>query len=57
MEPGFRYSEQFAIVDLQDIFITDSYESSHPMQNEVNTLDEVHTVFDGITYAKGTNKL
>ena len=57
MEPGFRYSEQFAIVDLQDIFIADSYESSHPMQNEVNTLDEVHTVFDGITYAKGTNKL
>jgi len=38
VEPGSRYSEQFAVVDLQDIFIADSYESSHPMQNEVNTI-------------------
>ena len=46
-------SEQFIIENLQYVFGVDALETSRPINIDVNTIDEIDTLFDAISYEKG----
>lgn len=49
-------NEQFVVENLQYVFGPDSLETSRPINLEVNTPEEISSLFDVISYEKGTNK-
>ena len=48
-------NEQFILENLQYVMIQDSLESSRPINIEVNTPAEISSLFDAISYEKGSN--
>ena len=46
-------NEQFIIENLQYVFGVDALETSRPINIDVNTIDEIDTLFDAISYEKG----
>jgi len=57
VEPGFFMDEQFIIENLQYVFATDALETSRPINIDVNTPDEISSLFDAISYEKGSSVL
>ncbi|CAB3992820.1 glutamyl aminopeptidase-like isoform X1 [Paramuricea clavata] len=54
-EPDWEFMEQFLINDLHRAFRLDALASSHPITVEVEDPEEIKTVFDAITYSKGSS--
>ncbi|KAI9551913.1 hypothetical protein GHT06_022250 [Daphnia sinensis] len=54
VEPGFRMSDQFILENLQYVFGVDALETSRPINIEVNTPAEINSMFDSISYEKGS---
>ena len=48
-------NEQFILENLQYVMIQDSLESSRPINIEVNTPAEISSLFDAISYEKGSD--
>jgi len=46
-------NDQFIIENLQYVFGVDALETSRPINIDVNTIDEIDTLFDAISYEKG----
>lgn len=46
--------DQFVIENLQYVFGIDALETSRPINLEVNTPNEINSLFDAISYEKGT---
>ncbi|MCL4131802.1 UNVERIFIED_CONTAM: hypothetical protein GTU68_054331 [Idotea baltica] len=55
LNPTFQMLEQFIANDLQYVFATDSLESSHPINVEVDDPAEIWELFDTISYSKGAS--
>ncbi len=53
VEPGFEINEQFTVADLHYVFGIDAFETSRPIDFQVNTPDEINQMFDAISYEKG----
>lgn len=53
LKPDWQLLKQFVILDLHTALDTDSSETSHPMNNKVNTPSEAQGGFDNIAYKKG----
>lgn len=47
----------FFFSDKIDVMETDSLESSHPINTQVNNPNEINAIFDTITYDKGSSLL
>ena len=45
-------SDQFVIENLQYVFESDALETSRPINIQVNTPDEIQSLFDNISYEK-----
>ncbi|EFX81628.1 hypothetical protein DAPPUDRAFT_317254 [Daphnia pulex] len=54
VEPDFRMNDQFIIENLQYVFGVDALETSRPINIEVNTPAEINSMFDAISYEKGS---
>ncbi len=54
VEPDFKMNDQFVIENLQYVFGIDALETSRPINIEVNTPEEISSLFDAISYEKGT---
>jgi aminopeptidase N len=46
-------NDQFVIENLQYVFGIDALETSRPINIEVNTPEEISSLFDAISYEKG----
>ncbi|XP_074533010.1 alanyl (membrane) aminopeptidase-like b isoform X2 [Halichoeres trimaculatus] len=60
VEPSFKMKEAYILGDLHTAFEEDALATSHPLslpQDEVQDIDEMAMVFDGITYSKGASVL
>ncbi len=53
VEPDFKMNDQFVIENLQYVFGIDALETSRPINIEVNTPEEISSLFDAISYEKG----
>lgn len=53
MEPDFRFSDQFVVIELHYVFGVDALETSRPINLPVTTNDEINNMFDAISYDKG----
>ncbi|XP_046631005.1 aminopeptidase N-like [Daphnia pulicaria] len=54
VEPDFKMNDQFIIENLQYVFGIDALETSRPINIEVNTPAEINSMFDAISYEKGS---
>lgn len=54
VEPDFKMNDQFVVENLQYVFGIDGLETSRPINIEVNTPEEIASLFDAISYEKGT---
>ncbi|KAK4001974.1 hypothetical protein OUZ56_003836 [Daphnia magna] len=54
VEPDFKMNDQFVIENLQYVFGIDALETSRPINIEVNTPAEISSLFDAISYEKGS---
>ncbi|XP_046399039.1 aminopeptidase N-like [Ischnura elegans] len=52
VEPTWRLTEQFVIKHLQYALLIDAYQSTHPITTDLETPDEISSVFDEISYSK-----
>lgn len=50
-------NDQFTVENLQYVMIQDSLETSRPINIQVNTPDEISSMFDSISYEKGSGTL
>ena len=46
--------DQFVVMELQYVFGIDALETSRPITLQVTTPEEISSLFDAITYDKGT---
>ncbi|XP_024945955.1 aminopeptidase N, partial [Cephus cinctus] len=54
VQNNWRLMEQFIVRDTQqDAFITDSSNTTHPLNQDASTPEEINALFDTITYEKG----
>lgn len=53
VEPDFRFTDQFVVIELHYVFGIDALETSRPINLQVTTNDEINNMFDGISYDKG----
>ncbi|XP_050580172.1 putative aminopeptidase-2 isoform X1 [Bombus affinis] len=54
-EPDFGYNDLFVVDELQPAMEEDALLSTHPMNNAVNTPNEIEKIFDAITYGKSAS--
>ena len=54
MEPTFGEMEQFLVLTMQPVLVSDSVPTSRPINMPVFTPPETRLVFDTITYSKGS---
>ncbi|KAI9551545.1 hypothetical protein GHT06_021878 [Daphnia sinensis] len=54
VEPDFKMNDQFILENLQYVFGIDALETSRPINIEVNTPAEINSMFDAISYEKGS---
>jgi Aminopeptidase N len=52
VEPSWRNKDQFIRDHLQDVFMLDALESSHPISVPVEHTDQIREIFDGVSYSK-----
>ncbi|XP_072174397.1 aminopeptidase N-like [Diadema setosum] len=52
-EPDLRLMEAFLSESIPIVMMSDSLSSSHPIQVAVDAPDEIHMIFDDISYTKG----
>ncbi|XP_066600502.1 aminopeptidase A isoform X2 [Prorops nasuta] len=55
--PDWGLMDRFLINQLHSVFITDAKLSSHPIVQTVNNPDEITSIFDEISYKKGSSIL
>jgi aminopeptidase N len=53
VEPGLKWLQQFVTSELQNVMSLDALESSHPISVVVHHPNEIHEIFDRISYGKG----
>ncbi|GAB1605730.1 aminopeptidase N-like, partial [Argonauta hians] len=53
--PKWKMFQQFIFKSLQGVMQIDGLASSHPIYETVNNPDEIHEIFDGISYQKGAS--
>ncbi|XP_052869863.1 aminopeptidase N [Anopheles cruzii] len=53
VEPGWKSMEQFVVNELHNVFSLDALSSSHQISVEVHNPEEIHEIFDKISYGKG----
>ncbi|KAI9561562.1 hypothetical protein GHT06_012521 [Daphnia sinensis] len=54
VEPDFRFTDQFVVIELHYVFGVDALETSRPINLPVTTNDEINNMFDAISYDKGS---
>jgi len=54
VEPSWRSKDQFIIDELQEVFILDALQSSHPISVPVEDPDQIREIFDRVSYSKST---
>jgi hypothetical protein len=52
VEPSWRNKDQFIIDHLQEVFMFDALESSHPISVPVEHPDQIQEIFDRVSYSK-----
>uniref|UniRef100_A0A8D8TU53 Aminopeptidase n=1 Tax=Cacopsylla melanoneura TaxID=428564 RepID=A0A8D8TU53_9HEMI len=57
VEPSWKIKDIFVVDELQNVFFLDALKSSHPIQVQVSHPDEIHEIFDKISYSKGSSLL
>ncbi|KAL1453095.1 hypothetical protein WDU94_007269 [Cyamophila willieti] len=57
VEPTWKIKDIFVVDELQNVFFLDALKSSHPIQVQVSHPDEIHEIFDKISYSKGSSLL
>ncbi|KYN43680.1 Glutamyl aminopeptidase [Trachymyrmex septentrionalis] len=55
IEPNQKYMEEFPISIMQNVFVSDSKLSSHPIVYNVQNADDIAAIFDDISYQKGSS--
>lgn len=55
--PDWRIMDQFIVDDILGVMWDDGYVKSHPIEANVQTPDQITSVFDSITYSKGASVL
>uniref|UniRef100_A0A182R8C8 Aminopeptidase N n=1 Tax=Anopheles funestus TaxID=62324 RepID=A0A182R8C8_ANOFN len=53
VEPAWKSMEQFVVNELHNVFSLDALSSSHQISVEVHNPEEIHEIFDKISYGKG----
>ncbi|KFB52686.1 AGAP013001-PA-like protein [Anopheles sinensis] len=53
VEPKWKPMEQFVVNELHNVFSLDALSSSHQISVEVHNPEEIHEIFDKISYGKG----
>jgi aminopeptidase N len=53
VEPSWRNKDQFIRDHLQEVFMLDALESSHPISVPVEHTDQIREIFDRVSYCKG----
>lgn len=53
VETTWRLSEQFTVDYYQPALLTDSLDTTHPINEEVYSPSEINAIFDTISYSKG----
>ena len=53
LEPDNAILDRFVIGSLQGNMGNDALQTSHPISVTVHHPDEIHEIFDGISYGKG----
>lgn len=55
VEPSWRNKDQFIRDHLQEVFMLDALESSHPISVPVEHTDQIREIFDRVSYSKGAS--
>lgn len=55
--PDWSMWTQFVVDEQQAAFLLDALEHTHPIEVTINHPDEIHTIFDAISYEKGASVL
>ncbi|XP_069682405.1 aminopeptidase N-like isoform X1 [Periplaneta americana] len=55
VEPTWRNKDQFIRDHLQEVFMLDALESSHPISVPVEHTDQIREIFDRVSYSKGAS--
>lgn len=55
VEPSWRNKDQFIRDHLQDVFMLDALESSHPISVPVEHTDQIREIFDRVSYSKSAS--
>lgn len=53
VEPSWKNKDQFIRDHLQEVFMLDALESSHPISVPVEHTDQIREIFDRVSYCKG----
>jgi aminopeptidase N len=53
VEPSWKNTDQFVRDHLQEVFMLDALESSHPISVPVEHTDQIREIFDRVSYCKG----
>uniref|UniRef100_A0AAG5CSS6 Aminopeptidase N n=1 Tax=Anopheles atroparvus TaxID=41427 RepID=A0AAG5CSS6_ANOAO len=53
VEPAWKSMEQFVVNELHNVFSLDALSTSHQISVEVHNPEEIHEIFDKISYGKG----
>ncbi|KYN04893.1 Glutamyl aminopeptidase [Cyphomyrmex costatus] len=53
--PNQGYMEEFPVQVMQNVFVSDSKLSSHPIINNIQNTDDIASFFDDISYQKGAS--
>jgi len=52
VEPSWRNKDKFIRDQLQEVFMLDALESSHPISVPVERTDQIRQIFDRVSYSK-----
>ncbi|XP_021919195.1 aminopeptidase N-like isoform X1 [Zootermopsis nevadensis] len=55
VEPSWKNKDQFIRDHLQEVFMLDALESSHPISVPVEHTDQIREIFDRVSYCKGAS--